>query len=93
MAPFAIGWISCGIETLPLGRNTTAGMSAHAAYAASAAEVSPVEAQATARISLPRAIISLTIETSTVIPRSLNEPVCEFPHCLIQRSSSPISDP
>ena len=32
------------------------------------AEVSPVEAQATAGIPLPRAIISFTIETSTVIP-------------------------
>ena len=48
-----------------------------------------MEAQATAGISLPRAIISFTIETRTVIPRSLKEPVWVLPHCLIQRSSTP----
>ena len=36
-----------------------------------------------------RAIICLTIETSTVIPRSLNEPECEVPHCLTRTSPSP----
>jgi len=44
-----------------------------------------VEAQATASIGEPPAIISLTTETSTVIPRVLKEPLCELPHCLIQQ--------
>ena len=39
----------------------------------------------------PSAIICLTTETSTVMPRSLNDPVCELPHCLTQRSSTPSS--
>ena len=34
-----------------------------------------------------------TAETRTVIPRSLKEPVWLFPHCLIQRSVRPISEP
>ena len=51
--------------------------------------MSPVEAQATAGISFPSWRICLTIETSTVIPRSLKDPVWLLPHCLIQRSSSP----
>ena len=66
-----------------------AGMPAAAAYAASDADVSPVDAHATAWIALPCSIICLTIETSTVIPRSLNDPVCELPHCFTHRSSSP----
>ena len=37
----------------------------------------------------PGAIICRTTETSTVMPRSLNDPVCELPHCLIHRSSTP----
>jgi hypothetical protein len=55
--------------------------------------VSPVDAQATAWTGLPSAIICLTIETSTVIPRSLNDPVCEFPHCFTHRSLSPRTRP
>jgi hypothetical protein len=51
--------------------------------------VSPVDAHATACTGLPSAIICLTIETSTVIPRSLNDPLCELPHCFTQRSSRP----
>ena len=42
-----------------------------------------------AGIDLPRAIISLTIDSSTVMPRSLNEPVWELPQSLIHSSSSP----
>jgi len=42
---------------------------------ASAAEVSPVEAHATALMGAPSEIICFTCETSTVIPRSLNEPL------------------
>ncbi len=64
-----------------------------AAYAASAADVSPVDAQATARTPPPSATICLTTETRTVIPRSLKEPVCEFPHCFTHRSSTPSSRP
>ena len=37
------------------------------------------------------AIICLTALTSTVIPRSLNEPVWLMPHCLTHRSSRPRS--
>ena len=43
------------METLFLGRSTTAGMPAAAQYAPSAAEVSPVEAQATASMGTPLA--------------------------------------
>jgi hypothetical protein len=64
-----------------------------AQYAASDAEVSPVDAQATARMLVPSLSICRTTDTSTVMPRSLNEPVCELPHCLIQRSSTPIARP
>jgi hypothetical protein len=77
----ASGCTSCAVEILPRGRITIGRMPAAAAYAASAAEVSPVDAHATAWIGLPSAIICLTVDTSTVIPRSLNDPVCETPHC------------
>ena len=87
-APLASGCTSWAIETLFRGSSTTAGMPAAAQYAPSAAEVSPVEAQATASMGTPSAIICLTTETSTVMPRSLNDPVCELPHCLTQRSST-----
>ena len=66
---------------------------AAAQYADSAAEVSPVLAQATARTLRPRRIISRTADTSTVIPRSLKNPVWEFPHCFTQRSRSPMERP
>src|SRR5262247_4141397 len=62
-APLAMGWMSWALETLSFGRNTTQGMPAAAQYAASEAEVSPVEAQATALIGVPLAIIWLTAET------------------------------
>src|SRR5918994_2153607 len=84
--PLASGCTSWAIETLSFGSSTTDGMPAAAQYAPSAAEVSPVEAHATASIGTPVAIISFTSETSTVMPRSLNDPVCELPHCLTQRS-------
>src|SRR5687768_221336 len=86
--PLASGCTSCAIETLFLGRSTTDGMPAAAQYAPSAAEVSPVDAHATASSDTPSAIICLTTETSTVMPRSLNDPVCELPHCLTHRSST-----
>ena len=69
------------------------GMPAAAPYAASAAEVSPVEAQATACTGEPRAIICLTTLTSTVMPRSLNDPVWLLPDCFTHRSGTPISSP
>ena len=56
-------------------------------------KVSPVEAQATAGICFPFARIWLTMDTSTVIPRSLNDPVCSFPQSFTQRSRRPISRP
>src|SRR4051812_28011014 len=68
-------------------------MPATAQYAPSAAEVSPVEAQATALIGAPCEIICLTVETRTVIPRSLNEPVWLLPHILTQRSARPSCAP
>src|SRR5438552_4042009 len=64
------------------------GNPAAAQYADKAADVSPVEAHATAR-TFER--ISFTIDTRTVIPKSLNEPVCEVPHCLILSSPTPYS--
>ena len=74
-ALLASGWTSCEVVTLSFGRRTTDGMPAVAQYAATAAEVSPVEAHMTALISVPSWIICWTAETSTVMPRSLNEPV------------------
>ena len=62
---------------------------AAAQYAASEALVSPVDAQAIARIGAPSAIICFTTLTSTVIPRSLKDPVWLLPQSLIQRSESP----
>ena len=63
------------MEILLRGKSTMDGMPAAAQYVASAAEVSPVEAQATALIGAPSEIICLTCETSTVMPKSLNEPL------------------
>src|SRR5512145_220691 len=82
-APLAIGCTSCATEIFPFGSNTMDWMRAAAQYTASAAEVSPVEAQATALIGAPSLIICLTCETSTVMPKSLNEPLCVLPHSLI----------
>ena len=56
------------MDTPPRGNSTTERMPATAQYAARLAEVSPVEAQATAWIGLPCVIICLTTLTSTVIP-------------------------
>src|SRR5262245_32665301 len=85
IALFAMGCISWATETRSFGSSTIDGMPAAAQYAETAADVSPVDAHATARI-FDR--IWLTIETSTVIPRSLNEPVCDVPHCLMKISST-----
>src|SRR5687767_2023994 len=88
-APFASGCTSCAGDTLFLGSSTIDGIPAAAQYAASAAEVSPVDAHATASIGFPIAIICSTTETSTVMPRSLNDPVCELPQSFTQRSATP----
>ena len=37
------------------------------------------------------AIIWFTIDTSTVMPRSLNDPECDVPHCLTRTSPRPSS--
>ena len=44
-------------------------------------------------MSRPLRIIWRTTDTSTVMPRSLNDPVCEFPHCFTHSSLSPTSAP
>src|SRR6185436_10167143 len=76
------------MDTLSFGRKTIDGIPAAALYADSAADVSPVEAHATAR-TFER--ISFTMETRTVMPRSLNEPVCDVPHCFNLNSPTPYS--
>ena len=48
-----------------------------------------MEAQATASMRLPWAIICFTALTRTVMPRSLNDPVWELPQSLIQSSATP----
>ena len=42
-----------------------------------------------ALMGFPSAIICFTVLTSTVMPRSLNDPVCELPQFLIHSSSKP----
>src|SRR5712671_5961980 len=91
--PLANGWTNCAVETWPLGNSTTERMPATAQYAARLADVSPVDAHATAWMGLPCAIICLTTLTSTVMPRSLKLPVWLLPHSLIHRSSMPIDLP
>src|SRR5215213_8856398 len=66
--------------TLVSGTRTSAGIPAAAAYAASEAEVFPVEAHATTRA--PTALAWLT---PTVIPRSLNDAVGLCPSCFSSR--------
>src|SRR6266702_4759762 len=80
---------SCAVETPPRGSSTTDRIPATAQYAARLADVSPVDAHATARIGAPWAIICLTTLTSTVMPRSLKLPVWLLPQSLIHRSSRP----
>ncbi len=91
--PCASGCINCSFDTFPSGRKTIEFMPAEAQYAARLAEVSPVEAHATALMLAPSAIICFTCETSTVMPRSLNDPVWLLPHSFIQRPARPISLP
>ena len=60
-----------------------------------AAEVAPTPsaAQTTAEMGAPSEIICFTCDTSTVIPRSLNEPLWVLPQSLIQSSFTPIIFP
>ena len=89
-----MGCTSCAREILSAGRNTMLGIPAAAQYALSAADVSPVLAHPTACTASGFIFLSLfTWLTSTVIPRSLNDPVCEFPHCFTHRSVIPSSFP
>src|SRR5258706_8459897 len=67
-----------------MGTSTSAGNPANAAYAASDADVLPVEAQATAGAETRRAWV-----TATVIPRSLKEPVGFAPSSFRLIESSP----
>src|ERR1043166_3921763 len=82
--------MSCAMEIFPRGSSTMDGMPAAAQYVASAADVSPVEAHATALIGAPSEIICFTCDTSTVIPRSLNEPLCVLPQSFTHSSFTPI---
>src|SRR5262249_57301537 len=66
--------------TCPAGRNTTLFIPARAAYAATEAEVFPVEAQHTDVN--PSA---LATEMAADIPESLNDPVGFIPKCLDRR--------
>src|SRR4051812_7692231 len=92
-APFASGCTSWAVETFPEGSSTATGRPAAAPYAASDAEVSPVDAQAIALTLRPCATAWRTTLTSTVIPRSLKEPVWLLPHILTQSSSQPSCRP
>src|SRR5213076_1704241 len=65
----------------PAGTITTHEMPARAAYAAAEAEVFPVDAQMSALV--PH---SIALDTATVIPRSLNEPVGLTPSFLTKTS-------
>ena len=65
----------------PAGRMTAHEIPARAAYAAAEAEVLPVEAQ---MIALAR--LSSALDTATVMPRSLNEPVGLTPSFLTKTS-------
>src|SRR6266566_3193719 len=69
------------LAIFPAGKITTHEIPARAAYAAAEAEVFPVEAQTSAL-----AFRSSALETATVMPRSLNEPVGFTPSFLTKTS-------
>src|SRR6476469_5346434 len=71
------------VAIFPAGKITAHEIPARAAYAAAEAEVFPVEAQISAVI--PR---SIALDTATVIPRSLNEPVGLTPSFLMKTSQA-----
>ena len=69
-APQICAWASFPRAIAPSGRTTARRMPARPQYAAADADVLPVEAHTASR-----APSSSALETATVIPRSLNEPV------------------
>src|SRR6266487_5134041 len=69
------------LAIFPAGKITTHEIPARAAYAAAEAEVFPVDAQMSAVV--PH---SLALDTATVIPRSLNDPVGLSPSFLTKTS-------
>jgi hypothetical protein len=81
LAPWTSAWASLPSAIRPSGITTAHGMAARAAYAAAEAEVLPVEAHSTARAPSSRAL-----DTATVMPRSLNEPVGLAPSTFSQTS-------
>ena len=88
-APLASGCTSCAVETLPRGRSTTAREAGGRAVGRERRRgVAGRGAGDGARSAARRRSSACTTETSTVMPRSLNEPVCELPHSLTHRSSS-----
>src|SRR5215813_5380314 len=80
VAPYSSACASLPLLTCPAGRNTTLFIPARAAYAATEAEVFPVEAQHTDVN--PSA---LATEMAADIPESLNDPVGFIPKCLDRR--------
>src|SRR5207302_3256743 len=82
-APWAIACTSLPLAIFPAGKITAQRIPARAAYAAAEAEVFPVEAQI--RVVAPR---SSALETATVMPRSLNEPVGFKPSHLMSTRQS-----
>ena len=69
-APWTSAWAILPVAIFPAGMSTAQVRPARAAYAAAEADVLPVEAQMIAF-----APASTALETATVMPRSLNEPV------------------
>src|SRR4051794_33905421 len=69
-APCTSAWAILPVAILPAGIRTAQVMPARAAYAAAEADVLPVEAQMIAL-----APDSTALETATVMPRSLKDPV------------------
>ena len=89
VAPYASACESCSSVIFACGRRTTARIpGTSAAYAASAADVSPVEAQPTS--GKPQAFAHVT---PAVMPRSLKESVGFSPSCLTKSRERPSSSP
>ena len=85
-APCIMACASFPRATLPSGISTTQSRPANAAYAASEADVLPVEAQVTVSMPSSRALV-----TPTVMPLSLNDPVGLVPSNLTHRFCRPSS--
>src|SRR5918998_1251786 len=83
-APCTSAWASLPSAILPCGTSTAQVRPARAAYAAADADVLPVDAQITAL-----APDSTALDTATVMPRSLNEPV-GLPPSTLRYTSQPV---